>query len=145
MRQGRVSVRTSARVVAYMASLGSVATLALVATFACAPRDPAPKLPAAPTAPPPKLPEEHGPPVEFVLDPEDEAFSADAVTDLALVADCAERTLPRLDVVLSSRDGRRGGDALFFGVLAPWRREGLPAARAATSYLAALLAENDDW
>lgn len=56
------------------AFVGATVLLLSLSTASCPARPPEPRLPAAPIAPLPRPPAEHGPPLEFVLDPVDRAF-----------------------------------------------------------------------
>jgi hypothetical protein len=83
--------------------------------------------------------------VTRVLDLEDEALPADIVTDLAVLAALADRTLPRLARLAHERPFARLQDAAYFGILAPWRHRGLPALDAATRWLGESLDDSDAW
>ncbi|MFM2090204.1 MAG: hypothetical protein RLZZ127_693 [Planctomycetota bacterium] len=79
------------------------------------------------------------------LDPDDEAVTVDAATDLALVCAAIEAATPALRRLERLR---RPGDLdglAFLAVLGPWRARGAVAAAAALAWLQALRSEDDPW
>lgn len=84
--------------------------------------------------------------VDAPLDPQAEAVTRDAATDLVALAAVAQATAPVFAGLAHRRiDDHRGLDDLaFFHVVCPWRRRGLPALSGALAWLGAVLAENED-
>ncbi len=83
--------------------------------------------------------------LEDPLDLDQEAVTADIITDFASLAECAESTLPALDELRTSRDAESLESTAFFRIVAPWKRLGLPALLDCQCWLAATLAEQEDW
>ncbi len=83
--------------------------------------------------------------LEDPLDLDQEAVTADIITDFASLAECAESTLPALDELRTTRDAASLESTAFFRVVAPWKRLGLPALLDCQRWIAATLAEQEDW
>ena len=73
----------------------------------------------------------------------EEAVTADIVTDLAAVAACAEATMPAL-AQARLIDAAQLDDLAYYHVVAPWRRQGLPAALDVLRWRAEILREHEE-
>lgn len=83
--------------------------------------------------------------IESCLDLDQEAVSADAVTDLATLAELAETAgvaLAMLPLVPSPAELEDMG---FYRIIAPWRTRGMPALLDMLRWLSEILRERDDW
>lgn len=83
--------------------------------------------------------------LESIIDLDEEAVTADIITDIADLAECAEMTMPALRELQTSRDLSRLEATAFFRVIAPWKRQGLPALIIVLRWLAETLSEQEDW
>jgi hypothetical protein len=79
------------------------------------------------------------------LDPEDEAVTVDAVTDLALVCAAVEAATPALRRFERLRLPFDLDHLAFLAVVGPWRARGAAAATAALAWLQAVRADEDPW
>jgi hypothetical protein len=79
------------------------------------------------------------------LDPEDEAVTVDAVTDLALVCAAVEASTPALRRFERLRLPFDLDRLAFLAVVGPWRARGGLAATAALAWLQAVRADEDPW
>jgi hypothetical protein len=83
--------------------------------------------------------------LDSVIDLDQEAVTADIITDLASVAEAAEITAPPLVELAASRDTAALEHTAFFRVVAPWKRIGLPALQDVLRWLGETLDEQEDW
>lgn len=83
--------------------------------------------------------------LDGVLDLDQEAVTADIVTDLSTLAEVATLTAPPLHRLMHERDAVALEDAAFYQVVSPWKRTGLPALTAVLRWLDETLGEMDDW
>lgn len=84
--------------------------------------------------------------LDHVLDLDVEAITADIATDLATVAETAERTMPALAALRAGAgDPASLPDLAFFHVLAPWRSHGLDALADVLRWLGEVIHEHEDW
>jgi len=83
--------------------------------------------------------------LESVVDLDQEAVTADIITDLAALAETVEVTTPALLEIQVSRDLSSLEATAFFRVVAPWKRLGLPALLDVTRWLSETLYEQEDW
>jgi hypothetical protein len=83
--------------------------------------------------------------LDSVLDHDQEAVTADIVTDLVLLAEVVETTGTALSE-LESRKEQTGLEELsFYRVVGPWRAHGLAALADVLRWLAETLREEEDW
>lgn len=79
-----------------------------------------------------------------ILDHDEEAVTADAVTDLIAVAEVAETTGAALDRFQRAGTPEQLEDLAFYHVLSPWKQHGMPALLDVLRWLAAYLNEHDE-
>lgn len=83
--------------------------------------------------------------IDSALDLDQEAVTADIITDLAALAETVEVTAPALAEIQASRDLAALESTAFFRVVAPWKRTGLPALFDVQRWLTETLQEQEDW
>lgn len=83
--------------------------------------------------------------LDSLLDPRAEVVPADIVTDLAVIAEVAEGSMPALAELDRTLDERTLEDLAFYRVIAPWRSRGLEAMRQAEAWIGEMLCEHDVW
>lgn len=83
--------------------------------------------------------------LDSVLDHDQEAVTADIITDLVTVAEIAEVTLAALADLDARRDYAHLEDLAFFRVVSPWRAQGMGALLDVLRWLSETLREQDDW
>lgn len=83
--------------------------------------------------------------IEEPLDPDAEAVTADILTDLALLLEAMESTMPALEDLQADRSPSSLEERSFYGVVAPWRRLGRRPLSEVLRWLAEYLAAEGDW
>lgn len=83
--------------------------------------------------------------LDSILDLDAEPVPADIITDLAIIAEVAESSMPALAKIEESLADRSLEDLAFYRVVAPWRGRGLPAMRQVERWLGEMLSELDAW
>ncbi len=83
--------------------------------------------------------------IDSALDHDQEAVTADIITDLVTVAEIAEATLAALNDLDARRDYAHLEDLAFFRVVSPWRAQGMAALLDVQRWLSETLREQDDW
>lgn len=83
--------------------------------------------------------------LESCLDLDQEAVSADAVTDLATLAELAETAGAALASLPPIPSHAELEDLAFYRIIAPWRIRGMPALLDMQRWVSETLRERDDW
>ncbi len=83
--------------------------------------------------------------IEDVLDHDQEAVTADIVTDLAQLAELATLAVAALAGVGDDSDQDALEDLAFYRVIGPWRSQGQPALHDVLRWLAEHLRDQEDW
>ena len=83
--------------------------------------------------------------IENALDHDQEAMTADIITDLVTVAEIAEVTLAALADLDARRDYSHLEDYAFYRVLSPWRAQGMTAMLDTMRWLFESVREHEDW
>jgi len=83
--------------------------------------------------------------VAHVLDPQEEAVTADVVTDIVALAELAQSTCAALDRLQSDAAADCLQDLAFFHVISPWKQLGMPALFDVLRWINAFLGEHDEF
>ncbi len=83
--------------------------------------------------------------LESLVDLDQEAVTADIITDLSALAEVVEITEPALAEIAHSRDPAALEEIAFYRVVGPWKRLGLPALHDTLRWLSETLGEQEDW
>jgi hypothetical protein len=83
--------------------------------------------------------------LDDALDHDQEAVTADIITDLARLAEVAETTGAALEGMANCHDRAELEELAFFRVISPWKTRGLPALLDVLRWLAETLREREDW
>ncbi|MDA3961448.1 MAG: hypothetical protein PF961_11705 [Planctomycetota bacterium] len=79
-----------------------------------------------------------------ILDPLEEAVTADVLTDLVAVCEVADSTNRALEHFHKEGHSELLEDLAFYHVLSPWKQHGLPALGDLSRWLTAFLAEHEE-
>ena len=83
--------------------------------------------------------------LDSALDHDQEAVTADIITDLVMVAEISELTLAALNDLDARRDYSHLEDLAFYRVLSPWRAQGMTALLDTLRWLCESVREHEDW
>jgi hypothetical protein len=83
--------------------------------------------------------------LDSALDHDQEAVTADIITDLVSVAETAEFTRLAISDLDLRRDYAHLEDLAFYRVLSPWRAQGLTGLVDVLRWLTEMVREHDDW
>lgn len=79
------------------------------------------------------------------LDVDQEAVNADAVTDLATLAELAETASIALASLAKNPSRAELEDLAFYHIIAPWRNRGIPALLDMLRWISEMVREQSDW